>query len=513
MVLLLPKLILLNEGKALHHVTNHPIKTVKKKIENFFKYESFDNLNSDISIKQNFDDLFVPLTHPARSIKDTFYLNENYIKQFSEHHKNVYTSLENLNGIYKYYLAKKLVGHQKIILKRTHMTAHLPDLLRQNYKNVIYTGTVYRKDEIDRFHFPIFHQTDGFLLRPNNFNVETDLKRNLEQLITNLFNSTKIKMKWDNNTSFPFTDPSYELYIQRPHLACRNDCNITTAIDGIKNKFSDEDPPWIEVMGCGKIKKEVIAMALFDEEIHQIIEKEIASYDIGLLNELHSISCEDTETDTFVSRVIGAEDIADITAQIITSDPRDSISPDPTKSELNHTTPIPHSHMQPIIEKLCSDHLNMKIQSQINDFLKSINHEGWAFGIGLERLAMLLYHINDIRLFWSNDNRFINQFKEDEITPFHPFSNFPAVEKDISFYLSNEFKESLFFQICRDVAHENIEQVKKIDHYHNPRSNKTSVCYRITYRSHTQNLTHKQVNELQNKIVQMLVEHCSVTIR
>ena len=38
---------------------------------------------------------------------------------------------------------------------------------------------------------------------------------------------------------------------------------------------------------------------------------------------------------------------------------------------------------------------------------------GYAFGIGIERIAMLLYQIDDIRLFFENDIRFLEQFKTD----------------------------------------------------------------------------------------------------
>lgn len=39
---------------------------------------------------------------------------------------------------------------------------------------------------------------------------------------------------------------------------------------------------------------------------------------------------------------------------------------------------------------------------------------GYAFGLGLERIAMKLFNIPDIRLFWSNDQRFLSQFKADK---------------------------------------------------------------------------------------------------
>ena len=40
---------------------------------------------------------------------------------------------------------------------------------------------------------------------------------------------------------------------------------------------------------------------------------------------------------------------------------------------------------------------------------------GWAFGLGLERLAMKLFQIPDIRIFWIEDERFLSQFRVDNI--------------------------------------------------------------------------------------------------
>eukprot|EP00920_Eleutheroschizon_duboscqi_P039758 GHVT01095437.1.p1 GENE.GHVT01095437.1~~GHVT01095437.1.p1 ORF type:complete len:1001 (-),score=155.25 GHVT01095437.1:3832-6834(-) len=65
---------------------------------------------------------------------------------------------------------------------------------------------------------------------------------------------------------------------------------------------------------------------------------------------------------------------------------------------------------------------------------------GWAVGIGLDRLAMLLFDIPDIRLLWSTDSRFSSQFaacRPDNIRSFKfkPFSKFPPIYKDFSFWL------------------------------------------------------------------------------
>lgn len=81
---------------------------------------------------------------------------------------------------------------------------------------------------------------------------------------------------------------------------------------------------------------------------------------------------------------------------------------------------------------------------------------GWAFGLGLERLAMVLFSIPDIRLFWSTDPRFLEQFQDGKITHFQPFSKYPPCLKDVSFWIpgpessssSNEpYHENYVFEV------------------------------------------------------------------
>lgn len=61
---------------------------------------------------------------------------------------------------------------------------------------------------------------------------------------------------------------------------------------------------------------------------------------------------------------------------------------------------------------------------------------GWASGIGLERFAIFMFDIPDIRLFWSKDPRFIEQFNKGEVTQFQPFSKYPICHKDLAFYVT-----------------------------------------------------------------------------
>jgi len=85
----------------------------------------------------------------------------------------------------------------------------------------------------------------------------------------------------------------------------------------------------------------------------------------------------------------------------------------------------------------------------------------WAFGIGLERMAMLLFEIPDIRLFWSPDKRFHSQFKRDKVVKFKPYSKYPICKKDISFWVSPSFHLNNFCEMLRGIGGDLVENVKE----------------------------------------------------
>ena len=98
---------------------------------------------------------------------------------------------------------------------------------------------------------------------------------------------------------------------------------------------------------------------------------------------------------------------------------------------------------------------------------------GWAFGLGLERLAMILFSIPDIRLFWSQDPRFASQFSAEKgLITFKPYSKYQECKKDVSFWLPQgndfvEWHENDFCDAVRDVAGDLVETVAKVSSFSN----------------------------------------------
>jgi phenylalanyl-tRNA synthetase alpha chain len=149
------------------------------------------------------------------------------------------------------------------------------------------------------------------------------------------------------------------------------------------------------------------------------------------------------------------------------------------------------------------------------DIMKDLglqNKKAWAIGLGLERLAMAMFEIPDIRLFWSVDKRFTNQFKAGQITKFKPYSKYEVCYKDVSFFLSKKFSYNDLCSIARDVdPHNLIESIKQIDEFEI--KGRTSHCYRVMYRSMDGTLRNSEVNKIQKTIVTRLISELEVEIR
>jgi len=142
------------------------------------------------------------------------------------------------------------------------------------------------------------------------------------------------------------------------------------------------------------------------------------------------------------------------------------------------------------------------------------DHRAWAFGLGLERLAMVLFEVPDIRLFWSGDERFLRQFKAGDLkSKFKPFSRYPPCTKDMAFWISPEFSENNLCELVRSIGGDLVEEVVLVDEFHNPKKGKTSNCFRITYRSMERSLTDEEINAIQEKVRAATAEQLKVELR
>jgi phenylalanyl-tRNA synthetase alpha chain len=141
-------------------------------------------------------------------------------------------------------------------------------------------------------------------------------------------------------------------------------------------------------------------------------------------------------------------------------------------------------------------------------------YNGWAFGFGLERLAIISMELPDIRLFWSEDPRVIKQLKLGQ--KFIEVSKYPQVTRDISFIVDNSFVPNDYFDLVRDILPDIVEEVLLLDKYENEEKfgkNKVSYAYRITYRSLNRTLTDLEVNNLHKKIENATVSNYNAKIR
>ena len=243
-------------AKELRLGHKHPMYNVLDQIKDIFIGMGFEIVDGpEVELADyNFTKLNIDEAHPSREWTDTFYFTED-----------------------------------SSILLRTQtspMQIHAMETKELPIR-MIAPGRVYRKDEVDATHSPMFHQIEGMVIDKGV--TMADLKATLNLVVEKIYGEGTVTRFRPHH--FPFTEPSAELDI-RCHKCGGKGCP-TCKGEG-----------WIEVLGCGMVHPKVLAGCGIDPDVYS----------------------------------------------------------------------------------------------------------GWAFGMGLERLAMGEYKIADLRLIFENDERFLEQF-------------------------------------------------------------------------------------------------------
>lgn len=151
------------------------------------------------------------------------------------------------------------------------------------------------------------------------------------------------------------------------------------------------------------------------------------------------------------------------------------------------------------------------------DVLKNFGvtgYNGWAFGFGLERLAIVSMNLPDIRLLWSGDERVRHQLKLGQT--YKEVSKYPPVVRDISFVVGNDFVPNNYFDLIRDIGGDLVEEVKLIDTYKDEKkfgSDKVSYTFRTIYRSLERTLTNEEVDRIHKEIEERTKKEFSAVVR
>lgn len=170
----------------------------------------------------NFDGLNIPEDHPAKASSDTFYL----------------------------------AAHPELLL-RTHtspvqvrtLLRVAPDLEKLGGIRFLAPGRVYRKDEIDPTHSPMFHQVEGMLVG-HDIGMQ-HLKGTLEYALRALFGPhTEIRLR---PSYFPFVEPGCEVDVSCP-LCDAKGCRVC------------KGSGWVEILGAGLLHPNVLRYAGIDPE-------------------------------------------------------------------------------------------------------------------------------------------------------------------------------------------------------------------------------------------------------
>ncbi len=205
-------------GKKLLHGHKHPMSIVIDEITDIFigmGYEVAEGPDVELDY-YNFEALNIPANHPAKDEQDTFYITKDIL----------------------------LRTQTSPVQVRVMEKGKLPI-------RVICPGTVYRSDEVDATHSPVFHQLEGLVVDKGI--TMGDLKGALAVFAKELFGeNTKVRFRPHH---FPFTEPSAEM-------------DVTCFACGGKGCRVCKGEGYIELLGCGMVHPKVLRMSGIDPDVY-----------------------------------------------------------------------------------------------------------------------------------------------------------------------------------------------------------------------------------------------------
>ena len=205
-------------GKHRKLGAKHPISIVLEEIEEIFVGMGFDIVEGpEVETDYyNFEALNMPKDHPARDTQDSFYVTENIL------------------------LRTQTSPVQVRVMEKTK-----PPI------RIISPGRVYRSDELDATHSPLFHQIEGLVVDKGI--TMADLKGTLEVFVKRLYGEDSVVRFRPHH--FPFTEPSAEVDVQC--FSCKGKgCRLC------------KGEGWIEILGCGMVHPKVLQNCGIDPDVY-----------------------------------------------------------------------------------------------------------------------------------------------------------------------------------------------------------------------------------------------------
>lgn len=236
----------------LHLKPSHPLSTLRGLVES--AYPDFTHVSSIsplVSPHKNFDELSFPVDHPGRSVTDSYYVNKD-------------------------------------MMLRTHTSAHEVEMFRRGETKWLLTADVYRRDEIDASHYPVFHQMEGARIFNSNASGMKEVEEDNERL-SNILAKSHIVIEDVHHVSptnpvQPVHDPlfseqvSKNLKLSLNHLLLKVFGNVAgisknepLRVRWIETYFPFTSPSfevevffqerWLEILGSGVIRQSTLDTA------------------------------------------------------------------------------------------------------------------------------------------------------------------------------------------------------------------------------------------------------------